>query len=55
MYVVGHVNYFAMSLINLKFCMMKFLSEVILLILLMLPFKNILDRRRHFDPLSGFF
>ena len=55
MYVISHISYFVMLLINLKFCIIKFLSEVILLILLMLPSKNILDRGRHFDPLSGFF
>ena len=55
MYVISHIYYFVKLLINLKFCMMRFLSEVIPLILLMLPFKNILDRGCHFDPLSGFF
>ena len=54
MYVISHIYYFVMLLINLKVCTMRFLSEVISLILLMLPFKNILDRGRHFDPLSGF-
>ena len=56
MYVISHIYYFVMLLINLKFCIMRFLSEVIPhLMLLMLPFKNILDRGCHFDPLSGFF
>ena len=52
---ISHIYYFVMLLINLKFCIMRFLSEVITLILLMLSFKNIMDRGRHFDPLSGFF
>ena len=54
MYVISHIYYFVMLLINLKFCTMRFLSEGIALILLILPFQNILDRGRHFDPLSGF-
>ena len=53
MYVISHINYFVMLLINLKFCIMKFLSEVILLN--MFFFKNVLDRQCHFDPHSGFF
>ena len=52
---LSHIYYFVMLLINLKFCIMRFLSEVIPLIPVMLPFKNILDRGRHFDPLSGLF
>ena len=36
MYVISHIYYFVMLLINLKFCMMRFLNEVIPLIL-MLP------------------
>ena len=40
MYVISHINYFVMLLINLKFCIMKFLSEVIPLILLMFSFKT---------------
>ena len=51
MYVISHIYYFVMLLINLKFCM-RFLSEVIPLILLMLPFKNILDRV--LTPSQGF-
>ena len=50
MYVIIHIYYFVMLLINLKLCIMRFLGEVIPLILLMLPFKNILDRGRHFGP-----
>ena len=55
MYVISHIYYFVMLLINLKFCIMRFLSEVMPLILLVLPFKNILDRGHHFGHLSGFF
>ena len=55
MSVISHINYFVILLINLKFCMMKFLSEVILLIPPMFSFKNILDRQRHFDPSQVFF
>ena len=40
MYVISHINYFVMLVINLKFCIMKFLIEVILLILLMFSFKT---------------
>ena len=40
MYVISHINYFVMLLINLNFCTMKFLSEVIPLILLMFSFKT---------------
>ena len=40
MYVISHINYFVMLLINLKFCTMKYLSEVIPLILLMFSFKT---------------
>ena len=40
MYVISHINYFVMLLIDLKFCTMKFLSEVIPLILLMFSFKT---------------
>ena len=37
MYVISHIYYFVMLLINLKFCIMRFLNEVIPPIPLMLP------------------